>query len=247
MSKSSADNTYRKVVRTQARRGVLSPLRREKQMEYLESRLAEDFSGAEALDVLDACCARGRLLHFLNRFDSRHRYVGIDYSQEFVAEGREWFAEVPNVSLEHGDLFALSSTHPKRFDIAILYKTLLNFERYEPAIDALVAATRRKLYVTSLFYDGDVDFEIKVRQYAVYDDLSDFAYYNVWGTPRFAAHCRSVGAREVRFFDLSLDFDLPAPTDKDVLSVYISRLESGERLEIMGAVVMDWKLVEIEL
>ncbi len=58
MSEVSAQDAYMNVIRSQARRGALSPLRRERQMDHLEARLAEDFAGDSALDVLDACCAR---------------------------------------------------------------------------------------------------------------------------------------------------------------------------------------------
>jgi len=161
--------------------------------------------------------------------------------------GRTFFEAIPNVELETGDLFELAATHPKAFDISIIYKTLLNFERYEPALRQLVGATRKKIYITSLFYDGDVDFEVKVRQHAVYDDPADFAYYNVWGTPRFTEFCRSLGATDVRFTDMKLDLDLPRSGDPNVLTVHTERLEMGDRLEVMGAVLMDWKLAEISL
>ena len=239
MSEVSAQDAYMNVIRSQARRGALSPLRRERQMDHLEARLAEDFAGDSALDVLDACCARGRLLHFLNKFDSRHNYVGIDLAAELIEEGQSLFEGMPHVKLKSGNLFELAARHPKAFDISILYKTLLNFERYEPALTQLFGATRRKVYITSLFYDGDVDFEIKVRQHKIYENEADFAYYNVWGTPRFSEFCRSLGAVDVRFIDMNLDLDLPPSEDPDILTVHTERLETGDRLEVMGAVVMD--------
>lgn len=247
MNEISAQDAYMNVIRAQAQRGALSPLRRERQMDHLEAHLAADFSGEAALDILDACCARGRLLHFLNKFDSRHNYVGIDLAEELIEEGKALFEGMPHINLKSGNLFELAAHHPKKFDISILYKTLLNFERYEPALTELVGATRKKIYITSLFYDGDVDFEIKVRQHKVYENIGDFAYYNVWGTPRFSAFCRSLGAVDVRFIDMTLDLDLPVSDDPDILTVHTERLETGARLEVMGAVLINWKLVEITL
>ena len=245
MNEISANEAYMNVIRSQARRGALSPIRRERQMDHLESRLAEDFAGDETMEVLDACCARGRLLHFLNKFDSRHNYLGIDLAEEFIVEGNTQFKGIPNIELRRGNLFELAAEYSNKFDISILYKTLLNFERYEPALTQLAGATRRKIYITSLFFDGDVDFEIKVRQHAIYENAADFAYYNVWGTPRFTSFCRSLGAVDVRFTDMKLDLDLPPSKDGNILTVHTERLESGSRLEVMGAVLMDWKLAEI--
>jgi len=44
-----------------------------------------------------------------------------------------------------------------------------------------------------------------------------------------------------------LDLDLPRSGDPNVLTVHTERLEMGDRLEVMGAVLMDWKLAEISL
>lgn len=238
---------YKSIVRVEAREGRLSPFRRERQMDRLEERLAKDLAGGRRLRILDACCARGRLMHFLNEFNGDQEYVGFDYLEELVEEANAHFKDVPNVTVVHADIYRLSERWGKEFDISILYKTLLNFPRYEDALEQLFAVTREKVYLTSIFYEGNADFDIRIHKYAVYESATDYAHYNCYGIPRFTDFCRARGAREVLFHDLKLDFDLPKADNPDIVATHTERLANGERLELTGPVLMDWKLVEITL
>lgn len=237
---------YVDIHRRQAVDGSYRNFRRENQMDVLEARLSEDFRGREGIEVLDICCGQGRLLHYLDRFDPKQNYTGLDAIDEVVELARGNIGERPNVSVERGDLFALAKTHPKRFDITILYKTLLNFEDYREPLEQMFAATREKVYITSLFYEGDADFYVKLFKRKVFD-ADQYVHYNVYGKPGFADYCRQLGATDIVFHDLKIQVDLPAPTDPDLVAAHTRRIENGERLEITGVIVMPWRLAEITL
>ena len=46
---------------------------------------------------------------------------------------------------------------------------------------------------------------------------------------------------------MNLDFDLERSDDIDKLQTYTTATESGSRLEITGNIILNWKLVIIEL
>jgi ubiquinone/menaquinone biosynthesis C-methylase UbiE len=221
------------------------PPRKEKQMDYLFSALKEDFKQPN-LNVLDACCGYGRLTHFLNEFSPEQTYVGIDYVDSLIVEAKERFAHQSNVSFQCLDLLVLSDDYQKAFDISICYKSMFNFTYYTELIRALVKATKRKIYITSPFHEGDVDFLTQVYANAS-EETGIYANINTYSLPKFKKFCASLGIKQVNTIDMALDFDLPIQEDKNRLDTYTIQTVHNNRLEVTGNIILNWKLVELVL
>lgn len=222
------------------------PFRKEKQMDYLFSFLTKDFANKK-LKVLDACCGYGRLIYFLNESFPDQNYIGIDYVKELIKEGRERFLNFENVKFEQFDVMQLSKKYKKKFDISINYKTLSWLPYYTTIIDQLVRATKNKIYITSLFYDGDIDFITRIYPDAQNAGENSYSFLNTYSFPKFKKFCLSLNVKEVNAIDMKLDFDLAKPDDANILQTYTLVTQSGERLELTGNVILNWKLVEIVL
>ena len=226
-------------------RSSYCPFRRERQMDHLFDRLSSDFGGG-GIRVLDACCGYGRLLHFLNEFDGRNEYYGIDFVPELVREGQSLFKDRPNVRFETYDVMELSRKYKKYFDVTVNYKTLSWLPYYDVIMRELVAATTHRIYVTSLFYDGDIDFLTKVHSNAS-DDTGRYTWLNTYSLPKFQDYCLSLGAKQVRSSVMELDLDLQRPEDPNRVDTYTVRTAQGDRLEITGTTILNWRLVELVL
>jgi ubiquinone/menaquinone biosynthesis C-methylase UbiE len=221
------------------------PFRKEKQMDYLFSFLIKDFK-IKGLRVLDACCGYGRLIHFLNEFDPKQFYVGIDYVQELIDQGKEKFSDSENVSFICYDVRKLSKKFKKEFDISINYKTLSWLSYYEEILSQLVKVSKRKIYLTSLFCDGDIDFITKVYQNTLSKNVN-CSYLNTYSFPKFEKYCHSLGAKKINSIKMKVDFDLPKPKNINKLQTYTVLTQKRERIEITGSVILNWRLVEIVL
>lgn len=222
------------------------PFRKEFQMDVLERFLKKDFSGARKLNVLEACSGQGRLLYYLNQFDSRQQYFGIDYVREFVADANRLFKNNTNIQCEYGDVYALPARFRKKFDITILYKTLYCIPNYPAVLKNLFFATKKKIYITIPMYEGDIDFEVKMFVHKSYKK-GDYTTYYIYGIPAFKKACEKLGAKKVSFHDMKLPFDLAKPKDLDILQTHTVRAKNGERIELTGIVKLNWKLIVIEL
>jgi len=111
----------------------------------------------------------------------------------------------------------------------------------------LFSLTKKHIFLSSLFYDGDIDFEIKVREFKKEAGKENFnSYYNVYSYPHFEKFVYSLGAKKIESFNFEIEKDIPKPS-KDIMGTYTERLESGKRLQISGAVIMSWKIIHIEL
>ena len=247
MSKTIENSTYKKVILKTLRNDKKSfcPFRKEKQMDYLFSELKKDFR-KKHLKIFEAGCGYGRLIYFLNEFDSNQEYFGADYVGQLIREGKRSFSNNKNITLFHLDVFKLPNSFRKLFDISISYKTLSWFPGYEEFIKQIVKVTKKKIYITSLFYDGDIDFITKIYVNAQ-DNDKNFSYLNTYSFPKFKKFCRSVGIKKVRAIDMHVDFDIKRPKDMNVLQTYTVSLSRGERLEITGNTILNWKLIELTL
>lgn len=223
------------------------PFRRERQFDYLFPKLLEDFEG-RTVNVLDACCGYGRLIHFMNELDGGQRYTGFDYVEELVAQGRERFRGFENISILQQDVYAIAEKYPKQYDLTINYKTLSWLPYYEELVRELIAVTREKIYITSLFHEGDIDIITRIYAGASSREQREFSYLNTYSLPRFVDYCMTQGAREVRHNDMHLDLDIEKPLDPNLVETYTERRQDGGRFEITaGVVLLNWKLVEIIL
>jgi len=248
MNESDENRIYRDLVERQmaAGGGEFCPFRKERQMERLFARLAGDFK-APGRKVLDMCGGYGRLTHFMNEFDPRHEYHCVDASKSLIAKAHASFAAHRNIHCEVADLYALPPGYDKAFDVTILYKTLYCLPYYAQALEQLVRVSRNRIYVTSPFFEGDIDFISRIYPNASKGDESAYHYSNSYGIPRFSRYCRSLGVKDVQFEDLRLDFDLEPPASKDVLQTHTVQTRDQGRMEITGVLVLDWKLAILTL
>jgi len=222
------------------------PFRREKQMDHLFRRLQREFK-SPGQKVLDMCGGYGRLTHFLHELDPKQSYHCLDFSDVLIAKAKETFAAHPNIHCGVADLYSLFPEYDKAFDITILYKTLYCLPYYTQAIEQLVKATRRKIYITSPFFDGDIDFISRIYPKASTGNQETYHYSNSYSIPKFVSYCKSLGVKAVEFEEMRLDFDIEPPRSKDVLQTHTVQTANQGRLEVTGVLVLNWKLAILSL
>jgi ubiquinone/menaquinone biosynthesis C-methylase UbiE len=201
------------------------------------------------VSVLDACCGIGDLLFFLSQLNPNARFTGVDKAEFLIDEARSHFADNSNVTFEPGDIYALAEQFGKNaFDLSVCKQTLSWLPSYERPVEELMAVTRRAVFISSLFYDGRIDFETRVREHTTEAGRDGYnAFYNVYSFPVFREFCLERGAKDVVGFDFNIGIDLPRPANADRMGTYTVQLQSGERLQISGALLMPWKIVRIDL
>ena len=111
----------------------------------------------------------------------------------------------------------------------------------------LIHITKNHIFLSSLFYEGDIDFEIKVREFKKESGQDGFnSYYNVYSLPQFKKFVYSLGVKNIEVYNFDIDIDIPRPPI-DQMGTYTVKLENSKKLQISGAVVMYWKVIRIDL
>lgn len=242
-----SNEIYKKVISKQLSEGKFCELRKENQMEYLFLKLKNDFKNKNK--VLDACCGYGRLIYFMNEFDNSQSYIGIDYMDELINLGKQLFNNQENIRFICNDIMNIGNKFEKSFDISINYKTLSWLEQYETIIEQLIKVTKKKIYITSLFWDGDIDFITKIYQNASTNN-EEYTFLNTYSLKKFSNYCIGLGAKEVNSENMHINIDLESKSNESELSTYTKKIapcNGVKRLEFTGNVLLNWKLIEIVL
>jgi ubiquinone/menaquinone biosynthesis C-methylase UbiE len=197
--------------------------------------------------ILDACCGIGHLDYFLSSSSPDSSFIGIDQTSFLIDEAKILCADKKNVSFEVEDIYNLPTKYAKFFDISINWKTLSWLPHYDEFMKSLFAITKKHIFISSLFYDGNIDFEIKVKEYETEKRKEQFdLFYNIYSYPRFEKFVYDLGAKSVRSYDFNIDIDIPKPTLDD-MGTYTITQNNQKRIQVSGPIMMLWKIIQIDL
>lgn len=202
---------------------------------------------SKSLSILDACCGIGHISYFLSKISPESTFIGVDQTSYLIEEANKLCTGKKNISFIVGDIYDLASKFGKKFDITINWRTLSWLPYYDHILKELFAVTKKHIFLSSLFYDGDIDFEIKVREFKKETGKEHFNdYYNIYSFPRFKKFAYDLNAKNVESYDFEINIDIPKPPI-DQMNSYTIKLENGKRLQIGGPIILPWKIVRIDL
>lgn len=224
-------------------------LDRKQEMDKLLEKLIKPVIFKKKLKILDAGCGLGHSEFFLSQLSPGSQFLGVDQTPVYIKEANRLFKNLPNVSFEAANVEDLPAKFPKKFDVAISRAVISWMPYYDEFVRALFSVTKKHIFISSLFYDGDVDFLTTVKMYKGESGKSKklaTECRNVYSLPRFKKLVKALGAKRVVATDFDIKIDLPrAPVDQ--MSTYTVKLSNGKRLQISGAVLMCWKWIRIDL
>ena len=199
--------------------------------------------------VLDACCGIGHLTISLAQKFPNATFIGIDQTPFLINEAKRLSRGLENVDFRNENIYGFSEKYPKSFDISINWKTISWLPYYEDIMRELFGATKKAIFLSSLFYNGNIEFITKVREWAISPSPNqkgfDF-YYNTYSLPKFMRFCKKNKARKIKVHPFEIGIDLPR-SNLDRMGTYTMKLIDGERLQVSGCLVMNWKILEILL
>jgi len=202
---------------------------------FLE-KIITPYIKSKKLKILDACCGIGHISYYLSKISPNSQFIGIDQTPSIIREGRKFCPK--NIQLKVGDIYRLRK---KEFDISINWKTISFMPNYKKLLKTLVRATKDHIFLSSLFYEGDLDFEVKVK-----DGNKLLSYYNVYSLPLFREYVLKLGISNMQVYDFDIGIDIKKPRNYS-LGTYTLRLHNGKRLQVSGVVVMSWKIIRLDL
>ncbi len=218
-----------------------------REMDVFLEKLISPFIKSREKNILDLCCGIGHISYFLSDISPESKFLGIDQTGYLIEEGKKLCQNKLNVSFENEDAYNISKKYKKSFDISINWRTLSWLPYYDQMLKELIAVTKDHIFLSSLFYDGNIDFITQGREFKTEAGKAHFNdYYNVYSLPQFKKFVFGLGAKNVEVYDFDINIDLPKPQIDQMIS-YTEKLTNGKRLQLSGAVVLYWKIIRIDL
>ena len=222
-------------------------MKTKQEIDKILERIISPVIKEKKLKILDACCGIGHVTNLLSNISNESDFVGVDQSEYVIKDAQELFKDKKNILFEVADIYEIKEKYKKKFDVSISWKTISWLPYYDQMLKDLIHITKNHIFLSSLFYEGDIDFEIKVREFKKESGQDGFnSYYNVYSLPQFKKFVYSLGVKNIEVYNFDIDIDIPRPPI-DQMGTYTVKLENSKKLQISGAVVMYWKVIRIDL
>jgi len=206
--------------------------------EWLES--LNCLNADSQLNIVDIGSGQGANIYYMaERYKNSH-FVGLDINQELISAGNDFFKEkqLTECRLEHGDIFSLDSKHISKFDGLMCYQTLSWLDGYEAALKEMMTLDPKWIALTSLFYDGEADCYIDVKNFLKDKNSS----YNIYSLPRIKKFLARHGYSDIQCTPFKIDIDLEKPDDGG-MGTYTEILQNDDKIQIAGPLLMPWYFI----
>lgn len=199
--------------------------------------------------VVDFGCGGGASTYCLAREFPNAHFLGIDINKEAISLAQQKKTEtgLKNISFESGDIYQPPPV--KNVKGIICLQTLSWLPDYRESLQNLIEQDQPDfLSVSSLFYDGDISYNIKVTE----NTINQNRYYNIYSIPdveRFLLG-RGYSIKKVKKFDIDIDLQT---ANRDLMSTSTVKASPEfqeifglSRIQISGALFMPWYFLVIQ-
>ncbi|MGG1664125.1 class I SAM-dependent methyltransferase [Brevibacillus sp. NRS-1366] len=193
--------------------------------------------------IVDIGAGQGANLNYMAKKFPASGFKGIDLNACLVDQGNRYFQDhhLTNCRLLQGDLYQLDQAHIGLYDGVVSYQTLSWLPEYQTPLRKMMELDADWIALTSLFFDGDVDCTITVKDYTQSIGGENYrqSYYNIYSLNRVKEFFKENGYTKFSSIPFEIDIDLPK-SEKTGMGSYTEKLTDGRRLQISGPVLMSW-------
>lgn len=198
--------------------------------------------------ILDIACGGGANLFYLAQKYPKISFEGIELNKELVDYANELLISqqaATNIKIYQGDWYNLPIEDLKdKYSGIVSFQTLSWLPEYTDAIKCLVDLNPDWIAVSSLFYEGSIDYTIKLKDYTRNDAQKDYQeyYYNIYSLVKVKELFNELGYKNFSYKKFEIDIDLEKKIE-DGLGTYTKKLEDGSRIQISGGLMLPWYFI----
>jgi len=200
-------------------------------------------SAKDSKNILDIGCGEGANISYLATKFPNSTFTGIDLNKTLVKKGNAMFKKLKfkNCKLEIGDLYDLEAKYRGNIDGIISLQTLSWLPSYQQPIEEMVKLRPDWIAMSSLFYDGFIECEIKVRDYSSLNKHTE-VFYNVYSLKLVKDLFRKKGYKKFKYIPFEIDIDIKRKKDGR-MGTHTVKTAEGTRLQISGPLLMNWYFI----
>lgn len=194
-------------------------------------------------NILDLACGGGAVDAYFAKLHNDLNITGVDIVDRAFWMLNEFADEdvKKRVTLETGDWYNLDPKFVNAFDGVVTVQALSWLEEWKKPLDKIIDLNPKWIGLSSLFYEGRIDFQVKVMDYERNNEIGDHeeTYYNIYPIPMVKEYLAERGYSVFEYAPFEIDIDIPKPDHSD-LGTYTVKTEEGKRLQISAAMLMPW-------
>lgn len=178
--------------------------------------------------ILDVGCGAGSALAYIAEKHRNASFTGIDINAGLF----QFFeGDLDNIQFEEADCFNLSDKYINRFDGVISLQTLSWLPEYQRPLEQICKLNPSWIALSSLFYDGKINYTISIENYERPTSIADFSQvnYNIYSVPIIREMLQEYGYTIFHYSPFEIDIDISKPKHRD-LGYFTVKTEEGKRL-----------------
>jgi SAM-dependent methyltransferase len=208
--------------------------------DFLDSAgvLGDELNGS----VLDLCCGSGANLFWLKKRHPGLDLIGVEIAPELVEFGNRTFAErgVDGVRLEAGDVYAYDGSGLPALTGVVAMQTVSFLPDEVGFMDTATSLGADWIAMTGLMTPGSHTFRTVINDHE--DPDHGVNYYNTFSVDYLRSLFVERGYGHVITEPFQIGIDLPRPRGGG-LGTYTEKTDDGRRLQISGALCMNWNFL----
>jgi SAM-dependent methyltransferase len=191
--------------------------------------------------IVDFGCGGGAVTNLFASKFPQIKFLGLDVNPAYIEMAKSNSAQ--NATFRVFDLYTdLGGLTDLNIDCLLSFQTLSWLENYNGFLEMIFNTKPKNVLVTSLFYVGDVDANITIRDYS--RKMNDIGYretfYNIYSIPRLNYELSRIGYKIGKALPFEINIDLPKPDNTSGMTTYTVMTEEKKRMQISGPILMSW-------
>jgi SAM-dependent methyltransferase len=190
------------------------------------------------IKILDLGCGTGANDYYFAKEYPKAYFHGIDINNKYIEIAN--LKKLSNTSFSCGDLLNLNMK-PSLFSGILCLQTISRMDYFKKPMQSMFDLNPDWIIITSLFYDGPVDAEIKITDYSRTMGNENYrkSSYNIYSLDniKLLADQNNYNLRIAKEF--IFPFELKQP-DNQEMGTYTKKLFDGKLIQISGPLLMPW-------
>lgn len=210
-----------------------------------------EVNGSRIMDM--ACGGGANDLYLKSRFPDA-KIIGMDINPELFLLAKKYREEHPqnneidikrgggsDIEFVEGDWYSPDEKWKDQFDGIISLQSLSWMEDWKKAIKSICELNPKWIAVSSLFYEGKIEYTIKLENHERLDEKGKYTQtnYNILSLPIVREYICQLGYTKFIYKPFEIDIDIPKPEGYD-LGTYTVKTDLGKRMQISAALMMPW-------
>jgi len=196
------------------------------------------------LNTLDLACGNGANLFFLKKRYNNNKYcLGLDFNKKLIKQGLKNNI-FENLELKYGDIYKLNKNLTNKFQLITSFQILSWMKDYKEPSSQMIKLNSDYIFVSSLFWEGLIDFEIKVnhlKNNSYKRNIVNYNYCNIYSLNNFLNFYKKYKYKKI--FCEKFDIKKKLKNNfKRKMGTYTLKTKN-KNIQISGPLIMNWYFI----